>query len=163
MTPLNQKKSNQGVLRFSKWNSRSIFIFGIIGTIAGIVSVSLEGILMGGLIAGAGWIELQGHHKLADHIPAAGRWLMGGEGLLLFVILVYAGAHLMALDPAHALDLLSPDIRTLLSGLGGLPDNLLNDLIYTSYKWLYQGLIGGSLVYQGSIMTYYYFKTHVSG
>ena len=114
---------------------------------------------MGVLIAGAGWVELEGRKKLVDGIADAPRWLMGGEALLLFVIVVYAFAHLMALDPLHAIDILGPEIRTMLSELGGLSEQMLNELIYSAARWLYLGLIIGTVAYQGGMIGYYHLKT----
>ena len=150
---------HEKLARFAKWNGGSIFIFGIIGGVVGLLSVSFEGILMGVLIAGAGWIELQGKNKLLQGETDAGRWLMGGEGLLLFVILVYAFAHLIPLNPDHVLDILSPEMRSFLTETGGFPSHMINDLVYTILKWLYQGLIIGTVLYQGGIIAFYYFKT----
>ena len=157
--PAWQEKQLRGVYRLSKLNGRSVEIFGILGGILGILFFSIEGILMGVLIAGAGWVELEGRKKLVDGIADAPRWLMGGEALLLFVIVVYAFAHLMALDPLHAIDILGPEIRTMLSELGGLSEQMLNELIYSAARWLYLGLIIGTVAYQGGMIGYYHLKT----
>ncbi|MCF7903057.1 MAG: hypothetical protein K9M19_06470 [Candidatus Marinimicrobia bacterium] len=153
------EKRRRGVYRWSKLNGRSILIFGIIGCVIGLIALSFEGILIGILIASAGWIELQGYHKLVDNSADAGKWLMGGEGFLLVVIFIYALMHFLALDPDQAINLLSPDAQSLLLESGGIPPEVLNDMIYTAYRWLYLGLIIGTLVYQGGMVVYYYLKT----
>lgn len=156
--PAWQENQLRGVFRLSKLNGLSVEIFGILGGIFGVLSFSVEGILMGVLIAGAGWVELEGRKKLVARIEGAPRWLMGGEALLLFVIVVYAFAHLMALDPARANDMLGPEARTMLSGFGGLSEQMLNELIYSAARWLYLGLIIGTVAYQGGMMLYYYLR-----
>lgn len=160
--PAWQEQQLKGVYRLSKLNGRSVLIFGVLGGIFGILSFSLEGILMGILIASAGWMELEGRKKLLEEAAGADRWLMGGEALLLFVIVVYAVAHLMALDPAHAIEMLGPEARTMLSGFGGLSEQMLNELIYSTARWLYLGLIIGTVAYQGGMIIYYFLKTHTN-
>lgn len=157
--PAWQEKQLRGVLKLSKLNGKSVMIFGILGGVIGLFSASLEGILMGVLIAGAGWVELEGRKKLIDGVADAKLWLMGGEALLAFVIIVYSAAHLIGVDPAHAIDLMSPEVKSLVAGSGALPETMLNDLIYSAYTWLYWGLITGTVLYQGGMILYFYLKT----
>ncbi|HCW76091.1 MAG TPA: hypothetical protein DHU63_06080 [Candidatus Marinimicrobia bacterium] len=157
--PAWQEKQLRRVLKLSKLNGMSVMIFGILGGVIGVFSVSLEGILMGILIAGSGWVELEGRKKLMAGSPDASLWLMGGEALLLFVIVIYSVAHLLAVDPTNALNMLSPEMKSMISGSGGLPDQMVNELIYSAYQWLYRGLIIGTVLYQGGTIAYYYLKT----
>jgi hypothetical protein len=125
---------------------------GVLSLIIASMSVSIGGIVVGALVAAAGWCELDGYRRFKDGRAGSRLRLMGSQLVVLGIAWAYAGWTLLHPEP------LSPEIKEMLAASGdqapemqGLVDNL---------RFLMAAVICGvSLLYQGGLAWYYCLKT----
>lgn len=154
MSPKLEKKYRR-VLFVSAMNGWSIFLTGILGLIAAILSTSTSGSLVAAGVSVSGWMEVTGRAKLKLKKSDAGAWLTWSQLVLMTVILTYAGYQLQVFDPANVMSYLSPEMQRLLQDLTGLHSSELQIVVKDAFYALYRGLIIGTIFYQGGMWLYY--------
>lgn len=139
-------------LRMARGDGYGLLIMGVLSLIIASMSVSIGGIVVGALVAAAGWCELDGYRRFKEGRAGSRLRLMGSQLLVLGIAWAYAGWTLLHPEP------LSPEIKEMLAASGdqapemqGLVDNL---------RFLVAAVICGvSLLYQGGLAWYYCLKT----
>lgn len=139
-------------LRMARGDGYGLLVMGVLSLIIASMSVSIGGIVVGALVAAAGWCELDGYRRFKDGRAGSRLRLMGSQLVVLGIAWAYAGWTLLHPEP------LSPEIKEMLAASGdqapemqGLVDNL---------RFLMAAVICGvSLLYQGGLAWYYCLKT----
>jgi len=153
--PPKLKKKYRRVLFVSAMNGWSIFLTGILGLVAAILSKSFSGILVTIGVTASGWMEVTGRAKLKAENSDAGAWLTWSQLVLMSVILAYAGYQLQVFNPEAVMSYLSPEMQHMLQDLTGLHASELQFVVKDAFYALYRGLIIGTLLYQGGMWLYY--------
>ena len=118
------------------------------------------GAVIGGLIAGAGAIELHGAGLIKAGKPRGLNWLVASQLYLLATILSYVGWRLMSYDPEAMRRLLAPvlhnpEMQAQFDAVGVTEADMLATL-RTYYFTSFKVVAAGSLLYQGGMALYYH-------
>lgn len=149
------------VLRISKLNGLSVLIIAGLGALFSLATWDLVGVVVGGLVAYGGWMELSGRkHLLRGEAVEGMRRLVRSQWIVLGVILVYCVSRLASFDAESALGPLTPEMRTQLVEAGVDLASIM-PLIRLAFYGLYGSVALVTLIYQGGMARYYRRRTDV--
>lgn len=150
-----------------------VFLAGGFGLISAFASDWL-GAVVGGLAAGAGWVELQGRRKLQAGEMIGVRWLVRSQILLLTVILSYVVYQYFYYNPKPILDAVAKAEGMMIDaqraqGLEpatfaeafGLSQAGFHELIKKTVRRAYVAVGIATILCQGGLAYYYHLKTAV--
>ncbi len=158
--PTPAEKTLKRVLFIAALDGWSIIAIAALGTLITLVLGDYSGVIVGLLIAAAGWLELRGRKQLKRRDPAGMKSLVRSQLFLLAVIVVYCTTRLGSFDDATVMGNLTPDMETLLREAGIEKGDIL-PLVRITFFSAYGGVLLGSLIYQGGMMLYYRAKTRL--
>jgi hypothetical protein len=149
------------VLRISKMNGLSVLIIAGLGALVSLASWDPVGVMVGGLVAYGGWMELSGRKHLLRGEAAEGmRRLVRSQWIVLGVILVYCVTRLASFDSESALGPLTSEMRAQLAEAGVDLASIL-PMIRLAFYGLYGSVALVTLIYQGGMARYYRRRTDV--
>ncbi len=150
------------VLRISKLNGLSVLIIAGLGALFSLATWDLVGVVVGGLVAYGGWMELSGRkHLLRGEAVEGMRRLVRSQWIVLGVILVYCVSRLASFDAESALGPLTPEMRTQLVEAGVDLASIMPLIRLAFYYGLYGSVALVTLIYQGGMARYYRRRTDV--
>jgi hypothetical protein len=139
-------------LRMAKGDGYGLLVMGILSLIIAGISVSVGGIVVGALVAAAGWCELDGYSRYMDGRPGSRLRLMGSQLVILGIAWAYAGWTLLHPEP------LSPDIKEMLAA-SGEQASAMQGMVDSVRSLVATVICAVSLLYQGGLAWYYFHKT----
>jgi len=125
---------------------------GILSLVIAGMSRSPGGILIGALVAVAGWCELDGYRRYMDGRTGSRLRLIGSQLLILGVAWGYAGWTLLHPEP------LSPDVKELLAA-SGEQASAMQGMVDSVRSLVAVVICAVTLLYQGGLAWYYFHKT----
>ena len=153
------EKQLRRVLRISKINAWSVTIISGVFALLSLLGMSLVGVLVGGGVAGAGLMEMRGHRRLEAGEPGARQWMVASQAWLISCVLGYCGWRLAALDRDDPFALLGDTAGLVeLVGLAGVSLEEVGELFVQIYTYTYGAVAGLTLVFQGGLALYYWFR-----
>ena len=140
------------VLKMAKFDGYGLLVMGVPSVILAFFSSSVSGFVIGAVVAGCGYFELDGYRRYTGRLPGARLRLVGSQLLLIALAWSYAAWSLLHPEP------LSPDLADLIKESGGQSPEMQG--LMGSVRLLIAALICGvTLLYQGSLSLYYWSKT----
>jgi hypothetical protein len=152
--PTPEEKVYRRVLFVAGFDGWSVVIVAGLGALLSLLFGSLNGILVGLLLIGAGAMELHGRRLLRRRNADGMRWLVRAQLFLLSVILVYCASRLGSFDAESAMGNLTPDMESALSEAGLAKADIL-PLVQTAFVTTYALFAILTLVFQGGLALYY--------
>jgi hypothetical protein len=156
--PTKSEKALKRVLRISRLNGWSVIIIAALGVLVTLAMGDLSGMVVGVLIAVAGWMEIRGHKLLKKRNPDGMKALVRSQMFLLAIILVYCASRLGSFDDGAVMANLTPDMESLLKEAGISKADVL-PLVRTAFFAGYGSFALVTLFYQGGMALYYRAKT----
>ena len=142
-------------LKVAKFDGYGLLVMGIPSIIISCFTGSWSGIAIGAVVAGCGFLELDGFRRFNGGLTGARPRLMGSQILLIALAWAYAALSLLHPEP------LSPEITDLLKESGDSQSDLLA-LVSRIRLMVAAAICGITLLYQGSLAFYYWSKTRGS-
>jgi hypothetical protein len=152
--PSPEEKIYRRVLFVAGFDGWSVVAVAGLGTLLSVLFGSLNGILIGLLLIGAGAMELHGRRLLRRRDAGGMRWLVRAQLFLLSVILVYCASRLGSFDAETAMGNMTPDMEAALTE-AGLNKADIVPLVHMTFVATYSILAIISLLFQGGLSLYY--------
>jgi len=140
------------VLKMAKFDGYGLLVMGVPSMILAFFSSSVSGFIIGALVAGCGWCELDGYRRYIGRLPGARPRLVGSQLMLIAGAWTYAGWTILHPEP------LSPEITDLIKESGDQASEVLG--MAANLRLIVAAAICGiTLLYQGGLALYYWSKT----
>lgn len=139
-------------LRMARGDGYGLLVMGVLSLIIAGMSKSPGGIVIGALVAAAGWCELDGYRRYMDGQQGSRLRLIGSQLVILGIAWAYAGWTLLHPEP------LSPEIKEMLAASGD-EATAMQGMVESLRFLVASAICAVSLLYQGGLAWYYFHKT----
>jgi hypothetical protein len=149
------EKSLRRVLLVSAIDGWSLTVFAGLCTLISLLFGEWVGVYIGGIVTGAGIMELRGRARLLAGNLGGLSGLILAQVLILATVGLYAFRNLLAFDQAAIMANFTPEMREYLE-LTGIAVSTMESLLQPVYYGLYLTIIGVTLLFQGGLALYYF-------
>ena len=123
-----------------------------------LLSLSLAGVLVGGVVRAAGVMEIKGHRRLEAGLSGARGLMAGSQVLLVICVVLYCWWRLVSFDSSNPLALVGSfegQIRQM-AELALVPMSEIERQVTEIYMLAYRLIAGVTLLFQGGLGLYYW-------